>query len=99
MGHIRVRKETGKLYFDFQYQKTRCREQTLLDDTPENRSKLNVAMKRIDAEITLGTFDYEKYFPGSKNAEKFEAKAKTQVQNKSAQIGRASCRKECRSRR
>ena len=85
MGHIRVRKETGKLYFDFQYQKTRCREQTLLDDTPENRSKLNVAMKRIDAEITLGTFDYEKYFPGSKNAEKFEAKAKTQVQNKSAQ--------------
>lgn len=73
MGSIRVRKETGKLFFDFRFQNKRLREQTLVDDTPANRRKLEEMMKRIDAEITLGTFDYQKHFPGSKNAQKFEA--------------------------
>ncbi len=67
MGKVRVRKETGKLQFDFFYHGHRCREQTLLDDTPENRHKVEAFMSKIDSEIKSGTFQYEKYFPNSKN--------------------------------
>lgn len=63
MGHIRVRKETGLLYFDFQYLGIRCREQTKLTDTPANRKKMKVRMDHIKTEINNGTFVYEKYFP------------------------------------
>ena len=65
MGHIRTRLENGCLYFDFQYQKIRCREQTLLPDTPANRKKLEGVLKRIEAEILLGSFEYARYFPKS----------------------------------
>jgi integrase len=65
MGSVRVRKETGKLYFDFQYCGRRCREQTLLEDSKTNRNKMNEVMKRIDAELVMGTFDYARYFPTS----------------------------------
>jgi integrase len=65
MGNIRVRKETGRLLFDFRYQGQRCREQTALPDTPVNRKKLRVLMERIDAEIAVGSFDYARYFPQS----------------------------------
>lgn len=71
MASIRVREQTGKLFFDFRYQNNRCREQTALDDTPANRRKMETILKRIDAEITLGSFEYARYFPGSKNAQKF----------------------------
>ncbi|MEZ5471328.1 MAG: DUF3596 domain-containing protein [Marinicella sp.] len=73
MGHIRVRKETGKLYFDFTYQNLRCREQTDLLDTPANRKKLEAMLARITAEITLGQFDYATYFPNSKRLDKLKA--------------------------
>ncbi|MEZ5471324.1 MAG: DUF3596 domain-containing protein [Marinicella sp.] len=73
MGHIRVRKETGKLYFDFTYQNLRCREQTDLLDTPINRKKLEAMLARITAEITLGQFDYATYFPNSKRLDKLKA--------------------------
>jgi len=66
MGHIRTRKETGKLYFDFMYQNLRCREQTDLTDTPTNRKKLESMLARLSAEITLGQFEYASYFPNSK---------------------------------
>ena len=72
MGHIRVRKETGKLYFDFTYQGLRCREQTSLPDTPANRKKLDAMMNRIDAEITLGMFEYETYFPNSNKVKRLK---------------------------
>ena len=58
MGNVNVRPETGKLYFDFRYRNKRCREQTALDDTPANRKKLKKVLERIEAEITLGSFDY-----------------------------------------
>ena len=72
MGHIRTRKETGKLYLDFKYQNLRCREQTALLDTPANRKKLEKLLQRIDAEILLGSFDYQAYFPESKMLNKLE---------------------------
>lgn len=70
MGKIRVRKETGKLQFDFFYRGLRCREQTLLEDTPANRKRLEAFMAQIDAEIKQGTFAYERYFPNSSNLAK-----------------------------
>ncbi|WP_440997532.1 Arm DNA-binding domain-containing protein [Arhodomonas sp. SL1] len=70
MSSIR-RHHNGKLFFDFHYQGVRCREYTRLDDTPRNRRLMEEALKRIDAEITLGTFDYAKTFPNSKRASRF----------------------------
>lgn len=68
MGSIRSRSHGGGLFFDFRYKGKRCREQTLLPDTSENRAKLESLLERIEAEITLGTFIYASYFPNSKNA-------------------------------
>ena len=68
---VRTRKETGKLYFDFLYQGQRCREQTALDNTPGNRRQLERVAKKMEAEITLGTFNYAETFPSSKRASKF----------------------------
>ncbi|RJG02695.1 site-specific integrase [Noviherbaspirillum sedimenti] len=75
MGKVRVRPETGRLQLDFGYKGARCREQTALEDTSENRKKVELLLKRIEAEITLGTFNYQTYFPGSKQALKFETAA------------------------
>lgn len=65
---IRTRKETGKLYLDFRYGGKRCREQTDLPDTRANRKRLEQVARRIEAEMTLGTFDYAATFPNSRNA-------------------------------
>jgi integrase len=73
MGKIRVRKETGKLLFDFFYRGFRFREQTLLDDTPANRKKLQAFMDKIDLAIDRGEFKYEDFFPGSKALERLNA--------------------------
>lgn len=76
MGRVRERKETGFLFFDFVYQGYRCREYTKLKKTQRNIHTMEKVMSRIDAEITLGTFDYAKYFPNSKMLEKIEADKK-----------------------
>jgi integrase len=70
MASLNVR--NARLQLDFYYKKTRCREQTLLPDTPTNRKKLEQVLRKIDAEITLGTFDYAKYFPNSPRVEEFK---------------------------
>lgn len=62
MGSIRKRPETGLLFIDFHFQGNRIREQTALPDTPANRKRLQKALERIDADIALGIFDYEKTF-------------------------------------
>lgn len=73
MGRVRVRPETGKLCFDFMYLGRRCREQTALDDSAANRKRVELVMKRIDAEIVAGTFEYRDYFPNSNAAAKLKA--------------------------
>lgn len=78
MGKIVERTETGKLFFDFRYAGKRCREQTTLDNTPANRKKLEAILKRIEAEITLGTFEYHRHFPNSPRAEQFTKQAEIQ---------------------
>lgn len=72
MGSIRTLQRTGSLFFDFRYRGHRCREYTALPDTPANRKKLQKVMERIETEITTGTFEYTKFFPNTRNADKFE---------------------------
>jgi len=71
MGKIRARADNEKLFFDFTYLDKRCREQTTLPDTPANRKKLEKILERIEAEITLGSFDYATYFPQSSKVQEF----------------------------
>lgn len=63
MGALRSR--AGILFFDFRYRGQRCRESASLPDTPSNRRRCEAALKRMEAEITLGSFDYAAYFPDS----------------------------------
>lgn len=72
MGRVYARKDTGKIFIDFSYKGQRCREQTALSDTKANRKKVEKLLERIEAEITLGVFDYARYFPNSPRAEKFK---------------------------
>lgn len=81
MGNIRVRKETGCLYFDFFYRGVRCREQTRLPDSASNRKRLEKIMQQIDKEIDAGEFVYSRYFPDSKNLGRIrEGQERTVVQ-------------------
>jgi integrase len=73
MARIRARKDNGKLFFDFRIGSKRFREQTELDETPTNRKKMEKVLDRIESEIQAGTFDYQRYFPGSKRAAIFAA--------------------------
>ena len=65
MASIRTRKGSKFLMIDFRFMNQRCRETTNLIDTPENRKKLEKIIQKMEAEITLGLFDYLKYFPKS----------------------------------
>lgn len=69
MGSINSKKQ--KLYIDFRVEGKRFREYTKLEDTAANRKKLTKLLKVIEAEITLGHFDYVKYFPNSIRAQQF----------------------------
>ena len=77
MASINTR--NGKLVIDFRFQNIRCREQTLMEDTTKNRNILQRLINKIEAEITLGTFDYVTYFPKSPQAEKFQKKTNLEV--------------------
>ncbi|MFZ4858818.1 MAG: Arm DNA-binding domain-containing protein, partial [Desulfuromonadaceae bacterium] len=72
MGSIRVRKDSGLLFFDFRYQSNRCREQSMQSDTATNRRNMEKVLARIESEIKLGTFDYDRFFPNSPLAAKFK---------------------------
>lgn len=72
MASIQVRKETGTLIIDFYYQGKRCREQTLLQDTPANRKRIEKFLVKVEEAIAIGTFNYREFFPNSKNAAKFD---------------------------
>lgn len=73
MASIRARKDSGCLFIDFRYSGISCREQTALEDNAVNRKKVQKLVDRIEAEIAAGTFEYSRFFPGSKNAERFSA--------------------------
>lgn len=70
MGAIR-RTLNGYLYFDFRARGLRCREYTQLTDTPANRKKMAGVLAKIEAEITLGQFNYLAYFPAGSRVSVF----------------------------
>ena len=72
MASIRCRKDSGTLLIDFSFKGIRCREQTALPDTPANRKRLQKLLDTIENEIKSGTYEYQKYFPDSKLATRFE---------------------------
>lgn len=50
------------LFMDFQYEGSRCREQTMMRDTVANRKRLQKVLDSIESEIASGVFDYEATF-------------------------------------
>lgn len=70
MGSINERQ--GLLFLDFRYKGVRCREYTKLEASKPNRKRAERLLQTIEAEITLGSFDYGKYFPNSKLRERFD---------------------------
>ena len=62
MGSIRRQESKGTLFMDFRFAGQRLREYTSLADTPTNRKRLLKALDRIEADIALGAFDYQKTF-------------------------------------
>ena len=71
MAKVRSRPETGTLYLDFFYRGVRCREQTALTDTVENRRRVQMLMNTIQKEIKQGLFDYVSTFPTSPKVAQF----------------------------
>ncbi|MDD4853688.1 MAG: DUF3596 domain-containing protein [Acinetobacter towneri] len=74
-----IRERSGKLIADFRYMGIRCRETTNLEDNAYNRRILKKRLEQLQAEITLGTFEYKKYFPKSKRVEEFKEKRSQQI--------------------
>lgn len=72
MAKVTTRKETGKLVIDFTYQGVRCREQTALGDTVENRRRIWQVVKRIKEKIAARQFRYREFFPESPMCARFE---------------------------
>lgn len=72
VAKVRARKDNGMLFLDFYYRRVRCREQTAMPDTAENRRRVQALMNRIAKEIKQGTFDYASTFPNSPRAAKFQ---------------------------
>ncbi len=81
MVNVRTRADTGRLFLDFRYRGVRCREQTALDDTPANRRMVEGLAKRIQREITKGTFTYRGFFPDSARAAQFDPRDATPNQS------------------
>jgi len=73
MASVRARADTGQLFFDFRYKGVRCREQTSLEDNKINRSKMEKILTKIEEDIEANVFEYRRYFPNSKLADKFDS--------------------------
>lgn len=72
MVKVRVRPETGRLYLDIGYRGKRCKELTLLTDTPEARARVEKLAARINKDIESNSFQYSSYFPTGRNRRLFE---------------------------
>lgn len=77
MAKVRVRKDNGLLFMDFYYRGVRCREQTALPDSVDNRRRVQTLLNRISKEIQQGSFDYAATFPTSPRATQFRSPGDT----------------------
>jgi integrase len=66
----------GRYYIDFRYKGLRYREQTNIVDNLANRKQVSELIKKVEAEITLDSFDYLAYFPNGKGMDKFKIQQK-----------------------
>jgi len=73
-----------RIYIDFRYKGLRYKEYTRAPDTPANRKSALHLLKRMEAEITLGTFDYLEYFPNGQSAAKFKGQQQRTTEQRSA---------------
>ena len=73
MAKIVTRKETSKLVIDFTYRGVCCREQTALSDEPSNRKRLEAVLKKMQAALKDGSFNYQDFFPNSRLTKRFVA--------------------------
>ncbi|MEZ9709048.1 tyrosine-type recombinase/integrase [Vibrio breoganii] len=76
MAHIRIR-PNGRIQFDIHIFGVRFREGTKMMATPSNLNKAKAMLKRMNAEIDLGSFEYRDYFPKSKKVARFEELQRT----------------------
>lgn len=81
-----INERNGKLFFDFRFRGKRCREQTKLSDTPENRKRAMKILDRIEAEILIGSFNYADYFPNSNRVKDFELSDKQHTKDNDAEL-------------
>lgn len=72
MAKVTVRRETGKLVIDFTHRGVRCREQTALADSPQNRKRVQSVIDRIKQAQKENTFQYREFFPESALASRFD---------------------------
>lgn len=68
-----IRELNGKLFFDFRYKGQRCREYTAAEESKTNRTKMEKILKKIEEDIEANNFEYRRFFPNSKLAEKFDS--------------------------
>lgn len=68
-----IRELNGKLFFDFRYKGKRCREYTAVEDNKPNRTKMDKILKKIEEDFEEDVFEYRRYFPNSKLADKFDS--------------------------
>ena len=73
VAKLTTRKETGKLVIDFTYRNVRCREQTALIDSSQNRKRAGIVVTRLKTALADGSFVYAEFFPGSALAIRFGA--------------------------
>jgi len=71
MAHIRIR-PNGRIQFDMHLYGCRFREGTKMMATPKNLAQAKTMLKKMNAEIDLGSFQYRDYFPKSKKVAQFE---------------------------
>ncbi|ASF13724.1 MULTISPECIES: tyrosine-type recombinase/integrase [unclassified Shewanella] len=71
MAHIRVR-PNGRIQFDMHLYGCRFREGTKMLATPKNLATAKTTLKKMNAEMDLGCFQYRDYFPKSKKVTQFE---------------------------
>ena len=76
MANIRVR-PNGIIQYDFCIYGVRFRETSGLKATPKNLKLTKDTVKRLNAELALGTFEYRDFFPKSKKVAKFEILQRT----------------------
>lgn len=76
MAQIRIR-PNGRIQFDIHLYGCRFREGTQLMATPKNLANAKATLKKMCAEIDLGSFQYRDYFPNSKKVALFEQLQRT----------------------